>query len=92
MAKKSGIRETADEAKTFGSAAISATGSVLKSFARVLDRGTAAVGQAASAVTTAKPATKKRAAPKRKTKAAKKTAKKAAKKKPAKRAAAKKKR
>ena len=86
--------QTGDDAKTvtpvsLGSAAISATGAVLKSFARVLDRGTAAVGQAAPAAIKAKPARKKRAAPKRKTKAAKKVAKK----KPAtKKAAAKKKR
>jgi hypothetical protein len=74
---------------SFSSAAISATGAVLKSFARVLDRGTAAVGEAAPAALKAKLAKKKRAAPKRKTKAAKKVAKK----KPAKkRAAAKKKR
>jgi len=72
MAKKSGIREAGEEAKTFGSAAISATGSVLKSFARVLDRGAAAVGQATSAAPTAAPATKRRAAPKRTAKAAKK--------------------
>ena len=74
---------------SFGSAAISATGAVLKSFARVLDRGTAAVGDATSA--TQKAAgnllKKKRAAPKRK-----KAAKKVAKKKPATKRAAKKKR
>jgi hypothetical protein len=87
MAKKSGIREAGDDAKTFGSAAISATGEVLKSFARVLDRGTAAVGEATSATQKAagKLVKKKRAAPKRKAKAAKK-------KPAAKRAAAKKKR
>jgi hypothetical protein len=89
MAKKSGIREAGDGAKTFGSAAISATGSVFKSFARVLDRGAAAVGQATSMAPAASLVKKKRAAPKRKTKAAKKVAKK---KPTAKRAAAKKKR
>jgi hypothetical protein len=68
---------------SFGSAAISATGAVLKSFARVLDRGTAAVGEATPAALKAKPAKQKRAAPKRKAKAAKK--------KPAKKTAAKKK-
>jgi hypothetical protein len=89
MAKKSGIREAGDGAKTFGSAAISATGSVFKSFARVLDRGAAAVGQATAAATKTPPVAKKRAAPKRKSK----TAKKVAKKKPtAKKPAAKKKR
>jgi hypothetical protein len=79
MAKKSAI----SEAGSFGSAAISATGAVLKSFARALDRGTGAVGQAAPAGL--KPAKKKRAAPKRKAKAAKKklTKKTASKKKPA---------
>jgi hypothetical protein len=70
---------------SFGSAAISATGAVLKSFARVLDRGTTAVGEATSATQKAAGnlVKKKRAAPKRK---------KAAKKKPATKAAAKKKR
>ena len=82
---KGKIREAGGGANTapasFGSAAISATGAVLKSFARVLDRGTAAVGEATPAAL--KPAKKKRAAPKRKAKAAKK--------KPAKKTASKKK-
>jgi NAD/NADP transhydrogenase alpha subunit len=87
MAKKSGIRETADEAKTFGSAAISATGAVLKSFARVLDRGAGVAGEVTSATQKAAGnlVKKKRAAPKRTAKAAKK-------KPAAKKAAAKKKR
>jgi len=81
---KGKIREAGGGANTapasFGSAAISATGAVLKSFARVLERGTAAVGDATPAALKAKPVKKKRAAPKRKTKAAKKkpTTKKAA--------------
>jgi hypothetical protein len=105
MAKKSAIRESADDAKaiaqaSFGSAAISATGAVLKSFARVLDRGKTTVEQATPVAQKAVgdlvskrllPAKKKRATPKRK-KTVKKAAKKVAKKKPAaKRAAAKKK-
>jgi hypothetical protein len=85
---KGKIREAGGGANTapasFGSAAISATGAVLKSFARVLERGTAAVGDATPAALKAKPAKKKRAAPKRKAKAAKK--------KPTTKAAAKKKR
>ena len=86
---KGKIREAGGGANTapasFGSAAISATGAVLKSFARVLDRGTAAVGQATSATQKAAGnlVKKKRAAPKRK---------KAAKKKPTTKASAKKKR
>ena len=94
MAKKSAIRE----AGSFGSAAILATGAVLKSFARALDRGKATVEQATPVAQKAMgelvsrsllPVKKKRAAAKRKTKAAKRVAKK----KPAsKRAAAKKKR
>jgi hypothetical protein len=91
---KGKIREAGGGANTapasFGSAAISATGAVLKSFARVLDRGTAAVGEATTATQKAagNMVKKKRAAPKRK-----KAARKVAKKKPAtKRAAAKKKR
>jgi len=88
---KGKIREAGGGANTapasFGSAAISATGAVLKSFARVLDRGTAAVGEATPAALKPNPVKKKRAAPKRKTKAAKKVAKK----KPTKKAASKKK-
>lgn len=88
---KDKIREAGGGANTapgsFGSAAISATGAVLKSFARVLDRGTAAVGEATSATQKAAGnlVKKKRAAPKRTAKAAKK-------KPAAKKAAAKKKR
>lgn len=102
MTRKSAIRKAGDDATaiaraSFGSAAISATGAILQSFARALDRGKVTVEQATPAAQKTMgelvsksllPVNRKRTAPKRKTKAAKKVAKT----KTTKRAAAKKKR